>query len=181
MKFLTKEDFYYRHLRHMEIVERQIVHAGKIFGPHISQVKSHDYCDVCGLAYSCSHGAIAHAQVVIIMDLANMSFKPDRHAIPLFKQMIHIDVNYYPERLGAFFIINAPWIFKSLWALVRPWLDARTQRKFHVLGSDYAARLREYISEDQLPVEYGGSNPAQVSRPASNTSLHSRSPNAWLT
>ncbi len=104
------------------------------------------------------------------MDLANLSFKPDKHAIPIFKQTINIDSNFYPERLGAFFIINAPWIFKSLWALVRPWLDARTQRKFHVLGSDYAARLREFISEDQLPEEYGGTNPAQVS-PASMSAL----------
>jgi hypothetical protein len=96
------------------------------------------------------------------MDLANLSFKPDRHALPLFRQTMNIDTSYYPERLGAFFIVNAPWIFRSLWALVRPWLDPRTQAKFHICGADFGATLRQYIDADMLPVEYGGTNPTNV-------------------
>lgn len=137
MSVLGKEDFYYRHLRHMETVERRLAYAARVYGPAVTQV-------------------------IIIMDLANLSFKPDRHALPLFRQTMNIDTSFYPERLGAFFIINAPWIFRSLWALVRPWLDPRTQAKFHICGSDYAATLRQYIDADMLPVEYGGTNPLAV-------------------
>lgn len=33
------------------------------------------------------------------------------------------------------FIVNAPLIFRSIWAIVRPWLEARTQRKIQVCPS----------------------------------------------
>lgn len=63
---------------------------------------------------------------------------------------------YYPETLGELFIINAPWVFTPLWAMVRPWLDPVTAAKFHVLGSKFQKQLLEVIDADQLPVEYGG-------------------------
>lgn len=63
---------------------------------------------------------------------------------------------YYPETLGEMFIINAPWVFTPLWAMIRPWLDPVTRAKFHVLGSRYSSDLLEVIAPDQLPLEYGG-------------------------
>lgn len=39
----------------------------------------------------------------------------------------------------CFFFLNSPWIFRPLWAMVRPWLDPITKRKFHVLGTAPAA------------------------------------------
>lgn len=41
---------------------------------------------------------------------------------------------FFPETLGHCFLINAPWIFHPLWAIVKPWLDSHTRSKFHVLG-----------------------------------------------
>ncbi|KAJ7075160.1 CRAL-TRIO domain-containing protein [Mycena belliarum] len=34
-----------------------------------------------------------------------------------------IGQNMYPECMGAFYIINAPWTFTAVWAAIRPWLD----------------------------------------------------------
>jgi hypothetical protein len=43
--------------------------------------------------------------------------------------------DFYPESLGVMFIINAPFIFKSIWAFVHPMLEERTRKKIHVLGT----------------------------------------------
>ncbi len=39
MRHISREDFFYRHLRHMELVERQIAAASRLFGSHVSQVR----------------------------------------------------------------------------------------------------------------------------------------------
>jgi hypothetical protein len=55
------------------------------------------------------------------------------------------------------FIINAPWIFKPLWAMIKPWLDPNTVNKIRVFGyNDYQEELKKVIDEDQIPKEYGG-------------------------
>lgn len=48
------------------------------------------------------------------------------------KPMTFVDQNYYPERLGAFYIINAPWMFPVVWKVVKSWLDPRTQSKVSI-------------------------------------------------
>lgn len=67
-----------------------------------------------------------------------------------------IGQNRYPEVMGKFFIINAPWGFSTVWSVVKGWLDPVTAAKIDVLGSDYKAKLLEQISADNLPKEYGG-------------------------
>lgn len=32
------------------------------------------------------------------------------------------------------YIINAPWVFRSAWGMVKPWVDAKTLDKIHVRG-----------------------------------------------
>ncbi|CAF1649428.1 unnamed protein product [Rotaria sp. Silwood1] len=51
----------------------------------------------------------------------------------VFKQAVHIDDNYYPERLGQIFLINPPMIFSILWDLAKYWLDPVTKTKIHVI------------------------------------------------
>eukprot|EP00730_Choanoeca_flexa_P000013 TRINITY_DN10004_c0_g1_i1.p1 TRINITY_DN10004_c0_g1~~TRINITY_DN10004_c0_g1_i1.p1 ORF type:complete len:353 (+),score=38.44 TRINITY_DN10004_c0_g1_i1:87-1145(+) len=96
---------------------------------------------------------------VVIMDLKNLSLRPDSVGLSIFKECIRIDQNYFPERLECFFFLNSPWIFRPLWAIVKPWLDPVTKRKFHVLGSKYEEELFKVIDRDQLPAEFGGTAP----------------------
>ncbi len=70
--------------------------------------------------------------------------------------MFVIDEAYYPERLEQFFMINAPWFFSGIWAVIRPWLDPITARKIQILGTDFLPTLREYIDDSQIPIELGG-------------------------
>jgi hypothetical protein len=39
---------------------------------------------------------------------------------------------FYPESMHKMYVVNAPWVFKAIWAVVRPWLHPITQSKIHV-------------------------------------------------
>ena len=90
------------------------------------------------------------------MDMRNVSMQMDFMALRVFKRTLVIDEACYPERLETLFMINAPFTFSILWAMIRPWIDPVTVAKFKIMGSDYQQALKESISEDQIPLEYGG-------------------------
>lgn len=93
----------------------------------------------------------------VILDLAGlgiMSFS--LVAQRLLSALAQIDQDYYPESLGVMFIINTPFIFKTVWAFVNPMLEERTRKKIHVLGTDYINHLKEVIPEQHLLKMFGG-------------------------
>uniref|UniRef100_A0A6B2LE39 CRAL-TRIO domain-containing protein n=1 Tax=Arcella intermedia TaxID=1963864 RepID=A0A6B2LE39_9EUKA len=100
-------------------------------------------------------GKLVETQIMIL-DLTGLTFQMDARGSTLFKDTIQIDQDFYPEILGHLFIINAPWIFKGMWALISPWIDPVTSKKIHILGGDYLNTLLKYIDLDQIPKEYGG-------------------------
>jgi hypothetical protein len=57
----------------------------------------------------------------IIFDVAGLSARPSSVGLSLFRTTIDIDSNYYPERLGHFFIINAGILFRALWKVISLW------------------------------------------------------------
>ena len=44
------------------------------------------------------------------------------------------DQDNYPEMLGHICVINAPWVFRTIWSIVKGMLDPRTQSKIEVSG-----------------------------------------------
>lgn len=74
-----------------------------------------------------------------------------------------MDSAHYPERLGGVVVVNAPLLLSTAWAVIRLWLDERTNSKVQILrGPDvYEPILREMIPEDQLLEEYGGTFKAE--------------------
>ncbi|CAK5277695.1 unnamed protein product [Mycena citricolor] len=69
-----------------------------------------------------------------------------------------IGQNMYPECMGSFYIINAPWAFTAVWAAIKPWLDEVTVQKVHIVGgpSVYRPILLSHIDKHHLPKEFGG-------------------------
>ena len=59
--------------------------------------------------------------------------------------------------MGKFYIINAPWAFSAVWAIIRPWLDEVTVAKIEILGGSYKDVLLQQIPTENLPKEFGGS------------------------
>ena len=93
---------------------------------------------------------------VVILDLAGMSYAVDRIALNYVTSSLTMDQNNYPERLKKLYILNAPWFFTGIWAIVSPFLDAKTRDKINILGGDFLDTLLQEIDPSQIPVELGG-------------------------
>ncbi|KAF7327484.1 CRAL-TRIO domain-containing protein [Mycena kentingensis (nom. inval.)] len=91
-----------------------------------------------------------------ILDLKGASISNFYRVKDYVMQASSIGQNYYPESMGKFFIINAPWSFTAVWAVIKPWLDEVTVKKIEILGSGYKDRLLAQIDADNLPKEFGG-------------------------
>ena len=91
-----------------------------------------------------------------IMDLKGVTLTKVPQVYSYVRQASVISQNYYPERLGKLFLINAPWGFSTVWSVVKGWLDPVTVKKIHILGGGYLSELQKHISMDNLPKEFGG-------------------------
>ncbi|CEL59341.1 Sec14 cytosolic factor OS=Schizosaccharomyces pombe (strain 972 / ATCC 24843) GN=sec14 PE=4 SV=1 [Rhizoctonia solani AG-1 IB] len=68
-----------------------------------------------------------------------------------------IGQNYYPETMGKFYIINTPFMFSTVWSLVKPWLDPVTVAKISIpSSSETKAMLLDQIPAENLPEDLGG-------------------------
>ncbi|KAI8993464.1 CRAL-TRIO domain-containing protein [Pilobolus umbonatus] len=93
----------------------------------------------------------------IIFDCENMSiWQLQMNAFYHIKALVDIVQHYYPETLHRLFIVNAPSAFVVMFKIVKPWLNARTLEKIHVLGSNYQSVLLSYIDAKNLPRFLGG-------------------------
>ena len=56
----------------------------------------------------------------------------------------------YPESLAAAYVINAPSIFKVIWAVISSFLDPKTVAKVHIYGSGPKAfaKLKAHLGDD---------------------------------
>jgi hypothetical protein len=63
----------------------------------------------------------------------------------------------YPETMGKFYIINAPFLFTTIWGVIKLWLDEVTVKKINILSSSYQEELLKQIPKENLPKEFGGS------------------------
>lgn len=107
-------------------------------------------------------------QCTLLVDFENWGLKNADH--DLDKMMIEAIQNYYPERLGVAYLMNAPTIFKMAWTVVKPLLDKRTASKLRFLSGSSSSReeLLSVFGAATLPTRYGGQN-AQNLEPTNKT------------
>ena len=93
-----------------------------------------------------------------IMDLQGVSITSFVRVKDYVFQAAGIGQDRYPECMGKFYIINAPWAFSTVWSIIKPWLDEVTVAKIDIVGSGVAVKekLLAQIPADNLPVEFGG-------------------------
>jgi len=91
-----------------------------------------------------------------ILDLGGVSLSNFYRVKDYVSAASSIGQNRYPETMGKFYIINAPWAFSAVWAAVKPWLDEVTVAKIEILGSGYEKALLQQIPKENLPKEFGG-------------------------
>ena len=91
-----------------------------------------------------------------ILDLAGVSLSNFYRVKDYVMSASSISQDRYPETMGKFFIINAPWAFTAVWQVIKPWLDEVTVGKIDIIGSPYKDKLLLQIPADSLPKEFGG-------------------------
>lgn len=82
--------------------------------------------------------------------LANMDYTPVKFMIKVFEAN-------YPESLGVVLVHKAPWIFQSIWKIIKGWLDPVVAAKIHFTKD--LKELETYIPKKQIPKELGGDDP----------------------
>jgi len=95
--------------------------------------------------------------LTIVIDFSNTSmlFMTGFTQVKTSLDVLHILLNHYPERLGDAFMIHEPWFFTMFWKVIHPLIDNQTASKIHFF-SKHMERILEFISEDELEIEYGG-------------------------
>jgi hypothetical protein len=91
-----------------------------------------------------------------ILDLENVSLSNFYRVKDYVMAAAGIGQNRYPETMGKFYIINAPWTFTAVWSVIKPWLDEVTVRKINIIGSSYVKDLLAQIPKENLPKDFGG-------------------------
>ena len=66
----------------------------------------------------------------------------------------------YPECMHKTWIINAPFIFQTAWAMVKNMLDPQTVAKFSIMGGerDYMPKLLQLMDKKDIPTFCGGAD-----------------------
>jgi len=78
------------------------------------------------------------------------------------KFLTSIFANYYPETLAHIYILDAPWLFSTCWAIIRLWLDASTASKVQFVSR---AQLQQFIDIEKIPTPFGGTSQYVYSYP----------------
>ncbi|KJX97767.1 sec14 cytosolic factor like protein [Zymoseptoria brevis] len=91
-----------------------------------------------------------------IFDLKGVGLSKASQVYGYVQRASAISQNHYPERLGKFYIINAPWGFSGVFSMVKRFLDPVTVAKIHVLGSGFQKELLGQVPKENLPSEFGG-------------------------
>lgn len=91
-----------------------------------------------------------------IMDMKGVGIGKIPSVYSYVGQASAMSQNYYPERLGKMYLINAPWGFSTVFGIIKGWLDPITVEKIHVLGGTYKAELLKQIPAENLPTMFGG-------------------------
>jgi hypothetical protein len=89
--------------------------------------------------------------VALIMDLAD--FKYANFDLQFIKFLIKCLEADYPESLGALYIVDAPFFFSGIWAIVQPLLDPVVVAKIKFVKRD---DLQKYIEPVSLLRKYNG-------------------------
>jgi hypothetical protein len=80
--------------------------------------------------------------------MANMDYAPVKYLIKCFEA-------HYPESLGICLVHKAPWLFSSIWAVIKGWLDPVVASKIHFTKT--IEDMEAFIPKENIPRELGGS------------------------
>lgn len=91
----------------------------------------------------------------VVFDLTNFGLHNMDYSVVKF--ILTCFEKFYPECLGYMFIHRAPWVFSSVWAIIKGWIDPVVASKISFTKSE--KDLLKFIDADQIPKSLGGTSP----------------------
>jgi len=92
-----------------------------------------------------------------IFDLAGLSIgHMNMKFLNYFRATADVSQENYPECLGNVHVLNCPWIFQTIWKLVKPWFHPVVLEKIKIYPDDYKETLFKSIDPAYLPLSVGG-------------------------
>jgi len=76
-------------------------------------------------------------------------------------EVLGILSNHFPERLGACFFVDTPWVFSLSWKALSPFINPVTKSKVHFVNGSPSAKeqvFNKFFDMSQLDEKYGGTN-----------------------
>ena len=97
-------------------------------------------------------------RIFVIIDLKNVNFfKIFSNKMRNFlKRTTKVAQLYYPELLGRMYIINAGWLFKGIWNVIKLWLDKFTKERVKIFSNGAEKEISEFVEKNRLPRFLGG-------------------------
>lgn len=97
---------------------------------------------------------------VVVLDLTGFSMSHlSSLVIQYLKGAGELESAHYPLFMKKAVIINAPFWISGAWSAVKIVLPESVQESTVILSSTYLSSLQEFIDDDQIPAEMGGSSP----------------------
>jgi len=92
----------------------------------------------------------------LVADVSGLS--TDQMAIlKHFKETVMVAQSYYAESGGRIRIVEAPWAFTLIWAIVKPFFNEKTLEKIQIVGAgETSPTLLKLVDKDKLPTFLGG-------------------------
>jgi hypothetical protein len=106
---------------------------------------------------ACSKAKGEHIEkLIVIMDIQGFPLLQFPRIAEMLRACTHASQNNYPEMMAKAVVINAPYLFSTIWSLVKRLLPQETIDKVSILGSNYKGELLDLIDAENLPTFYGG-------------------------
>jgi len=101
-----------------------------------------------------------------ILDLKGLNIRvlSNLHALNIFKEVQRIDQQNYPGMLHTTYIVNANWVFRAVWNVLKICFPARDHKKMRMVppGAKGLKILKEAIPEEHIPRFLGGNCDCRV-------------------
>eukprot|EP00468_Gymnochlora_sp_CCMP2014_P008908 CAMPEP_0167760802 /NCGR_PEP_ID=MMETSP0110_2-20121227/11791_1 /TAXON_ID=629695 /ORGANISM="Gymnochlora sp., Strain CCMP2014" /LENGTH=879 /DNA_ID=CAMNT_0007647359 /DNA_START=611 /DNA_END=3250 /DNA_ORIENTATION=- len=106
-------------------------------------------------------------QHMVVLDLAGFSWQKHAFGEPLsmVRKMMAFDNDQFPFSFSQLLIINAPWIFYTLWNTLSIWIHPYTKSKIKIIRANRDETLKilcKYIDISQVPTWLGGENEGKL-------------------
>ena len=79
-----------------------------------------------------------------------------RPGLVLYKSILDMLEEEFPDLLYRVLIINTPFIFPAIWSFLKPFLSSKQKERTIVFGRNWKEEICKYVDKNTLPVHYGG-------------------------